>query len=627
MQVQGRRKKLTPKLGARTVCTTQPGDTLDKRTARDWESYKLEKDIPTLEEFKTFLTDKADMLDNLSQRYGNNTNNAKAFTNKDARISKSFVVSSGISCYYCKGTHAIYNCEKFTALSVNERLNQINNVVKLCSNCLRNTHLVKDCSSKSRGCKRCNKRHNTLLHIANTENLSAINQVFSAHASVAATHILLATVVVKIPDSKGNLHSFRALLDSASQSHFLSTVAVKTLSLKPQGINMSIQGINQVTSHVHSRCSIKINSTVNNFTLRLTCLVVDKICNDLPSVFIDHDWSQLPNNIQLADPDFNKPGKVDLLIGTQLFWSLLTYGQIKLKNGFPVVQNTQLDRILSGPISSTHTNPVFDGSCPSSNGVPVNNLQLVGATLQPDLIEILLRFRQNKVAFSADIQKIYRQILVNPNDRKFQRILWRNSPNEELETFALNTVTYGTASVPHLATRCLVQIANDHSKEYLEASQVIKTDCYINDILSTTDSIERAVKLCSEIITMLKDAHFHLHKCVSNEPSLLKALNITNNVNDDVYLNRAETTKTLGLHWCPFAETLGYKVQSALHSDFVTKRQILFSISKVFDPLGLLSPCTIIGKIILQAVWTEKMDWDEEISVPIRKRWQKLQSE
>lgn len=104
----------------------------------------------------------------------------------------------------------------------------------------------------------------------------------------------------------------------------------------------------------------------------------------------------------------------------------------------------------------------------------VNSLKLVWAKLQSDLMKIVLRFRQNKVAFTADIHRRYHQILDNAKDL-FQRILRRESPNDKL---ALNTVTYRTALTFFLATRCLVQTANDDSMEFSEASGIIKTVCY-----------------------------------------------------------------------------------------------------------------------------------------------------
>jgi len=91
----------------------------------------------------------------------------------------------------------------------------------------------------------------------------------------------------------------------------------------------------------------------------------------------------------------------------------------------------------------------------------LNDTLLVGPTVQQDLYSVVLRFRTYQIAFTADIAKMYRQVRIHEDDRKLQRILWRSSTEEPLRTNELSTVTYGTASAPYLATRCLHQLAED----------------------------------------------------------------------------------------------------------------------------------------------------------------------
>ena len=91
----------------------------------------------------------------------------------------------------------------------------------------------------------------------------------------------------------------------------------------------------------------------------------------------------------------------------------------------------------------------------------MNDAFLVGPTKQQDLYSIVLPFRTYQIVFTADIVKIYRQVRINEDDGKLQRILWRRSAEEPLRTCEMTTVTYDTASAPYLATRCLQQLAED----------------------------------------------------------------------------------------------------------------------------------------------------------------------
>ncbi|GFT66538.1 integrase catalytic domain-containing protein [Trichonephila clavipes] len=67
----------------------------------------------------------------------------------------------------------------------------------------------------------------------------------------------------------------------------------------------------------------------------------------------------------------------------------------------------------------------------------------------------------------VQILKMYRQILVDPNQRDLQRIMWKTSADAPVKTYKLATVTYGTVSAPFLATRTLRALADEEKAEFL----------------------------------------------------------------------------------------------------------------------------------------------------------------
>jgi hypothetical protein len=85
--------------------------------------------------------------------------------------------------------------------------------------------------------------------------------------------------------------------------------------------------------------------------------------------------------------------------------------------------------------TTTRTRVVFDGGAKTSNGLSLNDTLQVGATVQQNLYSIVLRFRTHQVCFTADIAKMYRQIIVHPQDRNLQRILWRYSSDEPIQEY------------------------------------------------------------------------------------------------------------------------------------------------------------------------------------------------
>lgn len=116
--------------------------------------------------------------------------------------------------------------------------------------------------------------------------------------------------------------------------------------------------------------------------------------------------------------------------------------------------------------------------------ISLNDLLMVGPTIQQDFYSILIRFRFHKFVVTADIEKMYRQVLIDEADRNFQLVLWRENPSECLRIYRLNTVTNGTSSAPFQAIRCLIYLSNLYQEKLPVGSKIIRNDFYV-DYLST----------------------------------------------------------------------------------------------------------------------------------------------
>ncbi|GFS80510.1 integrase catalytic domain-containing protein [Trichonephila clavipes] len=109
-----------------------------------------------------------------------------------------------------------------------------------------------------------------------------------------------------------------------------------------------------------------------------------------------------------------------------------------------------------------------------------------------DVFETITRFRRHKFAFTTDIQKIYRQILLEHDQRDLQRIVWKVGPDAEILTYGLKTVTYGMSKAPFLAIRTLQQLAQDEKLRFPLASEALLHNTYMDDIASGTADRETA---------------------------------------------------------------------------------------------------------------------------------------
>ena len=254
--------------------------------------------------------------------------------------------------------------------------------------------------------------------------------------------------------------------------------------------------------------------------------------------------------------------------------------------------------------TTSKTLVVFDASAKSTTGVSLNDILMVGPTIQQDLLSIILRFRMHRYVMTADISKMYRQIPVHPKDYDLQRILWRRSSDEPLRQYQLVTVTYGTAPASFLSTRCLHQLASEEASSYPLATEVISHDMYVDDLGTGSNNLSEAQRLQEEIIHILGKAGFVLHKCCANHPDLLKGIPEWLRESEvSCNFKNYEGIKTLGLVWHPSQDTFEYEINVKTCRELGTKRLVLSIISSIFDPTGLLGPVIVRYKMFIQHLW------------------------
>ncbi|XP_076684104.1 uncharacterized protein LOC143377072 [Andrena cerasifolii] len=254
-------------------------------------------------------------------------------------------------------------------------------------------------------------------------------------------------------------------------------------------------------------------------------------------------------------------------------------------------------------VSSTTTKlrVVFNGSYPSTNGKSLNDLLLVVPNLVPSLQQLLLRWRIHKVCLTADVEKMYRQILVQPDDRHYQRILWREKTDNELGDYELKTVTYGLACVPFLAIRTLHQLAMDDQLLFPRAAVILRRDVYMDDVVTGTDSVQEALELQEELRQLCKAGGFNLRKWASNEPALMELLP-TGDTIPEVKWQTEATHTALGVHWSVLDDSFRVRVQAGPVGQQVTRRLVLSKLARIFDSLELVAPVTVTAKIFLQSL-------------------------
>lgn len=268
---------------------------------------------------------------------------------------------------------------------------------------------------------------------------------------------------------------------------------------------------------------------------------------------------------------------------------------------------------------TTKVRVVFDASAKTDRGVSLNDKLMVGPVIQDRLFIHLIRFRSHFFVLTADIEKMYRQVLVHPDDRRFQRVFWLNEEGR-IVVYELNTVTFGVAAAPFLAIRTLHQLAEDEKETYPRAAAILQRDLYVDDLLTGADSVEEILGIRDEIISLLRRGGFHIRQWASNHRHALDNLD-RKTFGNDVAIEKSSVSKTLGIVWDANSDRFIYSIRQITVPDRLTKRYILSEIAKIFDPLGLLGPIILYAKVIMQECWRLRCDWDESVSQQVQHRW------
>ncbi|XP_065079196.1 uncharacterized protein LOC135702127 [Ochlerotatus camptorhynchus] len=126
-------------------------------------------------------------------------------------------------------------------------------------------------------------------------------------------------------------------------------------------------------------------------------------------------------------------------------------------------------------------------------GVSFNDMLLKGPDLLVSLVEVLLRFREGKIAVCSDIREMFLRILLREADKWSLCFLWRSSPEDEVQVYVINVAMFGATSSPCTAQFVKNKNALDYAELYPRAVDAIINNHYVDDFLDSVNSVEEAI--------------------------------------------------------------------------------------------------------------------------------------
>ena len=338
---------------------------LDVNTMFEWQKHSQAKtEVPHYQELLEFLNVRAQASEtpNADNKRSRNDMTFGKKNHSNSKSVTSFTVSTHdqivSSCVVCKTErHPLYLCPRFKSFT-HDRMIPVLKANGMCMNCLRPGHFLKQCNSQQR-CRKCGRPHHTLLHVDPIVEKPSVPppQSVTSHASMglqSSSPLMTCRILIDAPD--GSTVQARALLDSASSASFISERMTQSLCLTRTHHVTHISGIAGLThkSPTQSIATFKFASTFSpHKKFSANAIVIPRVTCDLPvhPIPFNEKWTHL-NDLQIADPEFNTPGRIDVLLGVDVFVNVLLNGRRVGPSGSPIALETELGWVLAGKMEN-----------------------------------------------------------------------------------------------------------------------------------------------------------------------------------------------------------------------------------------------------------------------------------
>ncbi|XP_032401557.1 uncharacterized protein LOC116707960 [Xiphophorus hellerii] len=268
---------------------------------------------------------------------------------------------------------------------------------------------------------------------------------------------------------------------------------------------------------------------------------------------------------------------------------------------------------------------VFDSSA-QHQGVSLNDVLLKGPDLNNLLLGVLMRFRKEAIAITADIKQMFHSFLVREEDRNFLRFFWfrDNDPTQEVIEYRMTVHVFGNSPSPAVAIYCLRQAAMEGEPHHDPGvKDFVNRDFYVDDALKSFSTVKGAVSLLKNTQDVLANSNLRLHKIASNNKEVMEAFPAEDRANDlkdlDLSSDVLPEQRRLGLNWNLESDAFVFKIDQ-VEKPF-TRRGVLSVVNSVYDPLGFVAPVTIQGKYILRELTQQRVDWDSRLPDMMEEQW------
>ena len=206
-----------------------------------------------------------------------------------------------------------------------------------------------------------------------------------------------------------------------------------------------------------------------------------------------------------------------------------------------------------------------------------------------------MRFREDQIAISADIEAMFMQVFVSPEDQPYLRFLWKDNTDQPA-TFQYTRHIFGATDSLCVACYATRQCAKDNADKYPALEQITKCNIYMDDLYKAVSTPTEATQLMNDLQKMFSLGGFNLTKWTSNSQQFFTTVNENHLENSDSLTKKERPLeRVLGVKWKPDTDVFLVEAKRfhAIDKKDLTQRKLLKFASSIFNPLGITMPLTI----------------------------------
>lgn len=269
---------------------------------------------------------------------------------------------------------------------------------------------------------------------------------------------------------------------------------------------------------------------------------------------------------------------------------------------------------------------VFDGAAHERDAPSLNDALEMGPNLLPELLSLMLRFRQHPLAIIGDIRQAFLQLTLHQKDRNLTRFLWYQclqhedgsyTLTDEVVTYRFTRLPFGLTCSPFLLSATLRELAIIHEGEFPQAAALINDHMFMDDFVAAVETDNNVISLYYQLVGLMKKIEMPMARWATNSQQL-----------KDIWTAEGRDIKqqaqVLGIDWNTELDTFNFDhrdVTDKVADGPTTKRHLLRAAATFYDPLGLASPTSVVAKILFQDTWCRGIGWDELLPHDLGVRW------